>query len=126
MADVSSFGGKMKQYEIGVNYNKLKSYNLTITDIFSALEKNNQNTGGAYIEKGPTVLFIRSEGLVGNIDDINNIAVKTLADGTPVFIRDVADVNLGNATRYGAMCYNDKGEVAGAVVMMLKGANTLK
>ena len=101
VADVSSFGGKMKQYEIGVNYDKLKSYNLTITDIFSALEKNNQNTGGAYIEKGPTVLFIRSEGLVKTTDDINNIPVKILADGTPVSIRDVADVNLGTAIRYG-------------------------
>nr|HNH23026.1 efflux RND transporter permease subunit [Ferruginibacter sp.] len=64
VADVSSFGGQLKQYEIGVNYDKLKSYNLAISDIFGALEKNNQNTGGAYIEKGPAALFIRSEGLV--------------------------------------------------------------
>lgn len=126
VADVSSFGGQLKQYEIGVNYDKLKSYNLTISDIFGALEKNNQNTGGAYIEKGPAALFIRSEGLVKTIDDINNIMVRRLPDGTPVSIRDVADVKLGTATRYGAMCYNDKGEVAGAVVMMLKGANSSK
>ncbi len=124
VADVSSFGGRLKQYEIGVNYDKLKSYNLTISDIFSALEKNNQNTGGAYIEKGPTALFIRSEGLVKNMDDINSILIKRLADGTPVSIANVADVKLGSATRYGAVCYNDKGEVAGAVVMMLKGANS--
>ena len=122
VADVSSFGGKLKQYEIGVNYDKLKSYNLTISDIFSALEKNNQNTGGAYIEKGPTVLFIRSEGFVKNQEDISNIMIKTLPDGTPVSIRDVADVQLGTATRYGAVTYNDEGEVAGAIVMMLKGA----
>lgn len=126
VADVSSFGGKLKQYEIGVNYDKLKSYNLTISDIFSALEKNNQNTGGAYIEKGATALFIRSEGLVKNTDDINSILIKRLPDGTPVSIHDVADVTLGTATRYGAVCYNDKGEVAGAVVMMLKGANSSK
>jgi cobalt-zinc-cadmium resistance protein CzcA len=124
VADVSSFGGKLKQYEIGVNYDKLKSYQLTISDIFSALEKNNQNTGGSYIDKGPTVLFIRSEGLVKNADDINNIMIKTLPDGTPVSIRDVAEVTIGMATRYGAVCYNDEGEVAGAVVMMLKGANS--
>ncbi|MFN8253600.1 MAG: CusA/CzcA family heavy metal efflux RND transporter [Ferruginibacter sp.] len=124
VADVSSFGGKLKQYEIGVNYDKLKSYNLTISDIFSALEKNNQNTGGAYIEKGPTALFIRSEGLVKNTDDINSILIKRLPDGTPVSIAHVADVKLGTATRYGAVCYNDEGEVAGAVVMMLKGANS--
>lgn len=126
VADVSSFGGKLKQYEIGVNYDKLKSYNLTISDVFTALEKNNQNTGGAYIEKGPTALFIRSEGLVKNTDDINNILIKRLPDGTPVTINNVADVKLGAAVRYGAVCYNDKGEVAGAVVMMLKGANSSK
>ena len=124
VAEVSSFGGKLKQYEIDVDPNKLKSFNLTINDVFSALEKNNQNTGGAYIEKGPTVLFIRSEGLIGNKQDIENISVKALGNGTPIFVRDVATVNIGYATRYGAMCYNDQGEVAGAVVMMLKGANS--
>jgi cobalt-zinc-cadmium resistance protein CzcA len=124
VAEVSSFGGKLKQYEIAVNPNKLQSYNITIQDVFSALEKNNQNTGGTYIEKGPTVLFIRSEGLIGNVDDIKNISIKATANGTPLFMRDVAEVKIGHATRYGAMCYNDKGEVSGAVVMMLKGANS--
>lgn len=124
VAEVSSFGGKLKQYSIEVDPNKLLSHNITITDVFKALENNNQNTGGAYIEKGPTVLYIRSEGLLGNIDDIKNIAVKSAIGGTPLFIRDVADIKIGYATRYGAMTYNDKGEVAGAVVMMLKGANS--
>ena len=126
IADVSSFGGKLKQYEIAVNPDRMKSYGLTITDIFDALGKNNQNTGGGYIEKGPAVLFIKSEGLVTSNADIENIAVKYLGDGTPVLIRDVATVQTGFATRYGAMCYNDKGEVAGAVVMMLKGGNSSK
>lgn len=126
IADVSSFGGKLKQYEIAVNTDKLKSYHLTISDLFTALQNNNQNTGGAYIEKGPTVLFIRSEGLVQNEDDIKSIVVKTLADGTPVTINNIATVQIGYATRYGAMCYNDQGEVAGAVVMMLKGGNSSK
>jgi heavy metal efflux system protein len=124
VAEVSSFGGKLKQYSIEVDPNKLSSYNITISDVFTALENNNENTGGAYIEKGPTVLFIRSEGLVGSVDDIKNIAIKRTAGGTPLFLRDVADIKIGHATRYGAMCYNDKGEVAGAVVMMLKGANS--
>ena len=124
VAEVSSFGGKLKQYSIEIDPQKLLSYNLTINDIFSALEKNNENTGGAYIEKGPTVLFIRSEGLVENLEDIKNISVKNLSDGQPLLIRDVADVKMSFATRYGAMTYNDKGEVAGAVVMMLKGANS--
>jgi cobalt-zinc-cadmium resistance protein CzcA len=124
VAEVSSFGGKLKQFEISVDPNKLQSHNITIHDVFSALEANNQNTGGAYIEKGPTVLFIRSEGLIGSKKDIENISIKATENGTPLFIRDVADVNIGYSTRYGAMCYNDKGEVAGAVVMMLKGANS--
>ena len=126
IADVSSFGGQLKQYEIGVNSDQLKSYGLTISDVFTALEKNNQNTGGAYIEKGPVVLYIRSEGLVKTSKDIEGIVVKTLPDGTPVLVRNIGDVHYGASTRYGAMCYNDQGEVAGAVVMMLKGENSSK
>lgn len=124
VAEVSSFGGKLKQYEIAVRPGQLKAYGLTIADIFESLEKNNQNTGGAYIEKGPTVLFIRSEGLITSLDDIKRIVVKMLPDGTPLLISDVADIDFGSAIRYGAMTYNDKGEVAGAVVMMLKGENS--
>ncbi|MDO9157425.1 MAG: efflux RND transporter permease subunit, partial [Sediminibacterium sp.] len=124
VAEVSSFGGKLKQYSVEVDPSKLLSYNITIADVFTALETNNQNTGGAYIEKGPTVLFIRTEGLLSNIEDIQNIAIKKTTGGTPLFIRDVAEVKIGHATRYGAMTYNDKGEVSGAVVMMLKGANS--
>jgi cobalt-zinc-cadmium resistance protein CzcA len=124
VAEVSSFGGKLKQYEIAVNPQKLQSYNITINEVFAALEQNNQNTGGAYIEKEATVLFIRSEGLITGLEDIENIAVKTLPSGMPLFIRDVAEVKIGYATRYGAICYNDEGEVSGAVVMMLKGANS--
>jgi len=124
VADVSSFGGALKQYEIAVRPEQLKANNITIADVFDALEKNNENTGGAYIEKGPTVLYIRSEGLTASIGDIEKIVVKTLNNGMPVLIRDVATVQFGAATRYGAMTFNDKGEVAGAVVMMLKGENS--
>ena len=124
VAEISSFGGKLKQYEISVDPNKLQSYNLTINDVFNALERNNQNTGGAYIEKGPTVLFVRSEGLIGNIADIEKINIKSSQSGNPIFIRDVAQINIGHATRYGAMTFNDKGEVSGAVVMMIKDANS--
>ncbi len=124
VAEVSSFGGFLKQYEIAVDPSKLMANNITIADVFTALEKNNQNTGGAYIEKGPTVLFIRSEGLVGSFDDIKNIVVKNISNGIPLLIKDIADVRLGNATRYGAMTYNGEQQVSGAVVMMLKGANS--
>lgn len=124
VAEVSSFGGKLKQYEIAINTDKLKSYNLSISDVFKAIESNNQNTGGTYIEKGPTVLFIRTEGLIENINDINQISIIKSNLGLPILLKDIAEVRIGYATRYGAMCYNDKGEVSGAVVMMLKGANS--
>jgi cobalt-zinc-cadmium resistance protein CzcA len=124
VAEVSSFGGKLKQYSIEVDANKLQSYGTTINDVFDALENNNQNTGGAYIEKGPTVLYIRSEGLIGTVEDIKNITIKNENSASPLFMRDVANINIGSAVRYGAMTYNDQGEVAGAVVMMLKGANS--
>ncbi len=124
VAEVSSFGGLLKQYEIAVDPAKLKANNISINDVFTALESNNENTGGAYIEKGPTALFIRSEGLVGSMDDIGNIVVRNLPNGIPLLINDIGEIKLGNATRYGAMTYNGEQQVSGAVVMMLKGANS--
>jgi cobalt-zinc-cadmium resistance protein CzcA len=124
VADVSSFGGKVKQYEIAVDADNLNAHHISMNDVFIALEKNNENTGGAYIEKKTTVLYIRAEGLIGNIEDIENIVVKNTTSGIPLLIKDVAEVRIGNATRYGALTYNDESEVAGAVVMMLKGENS--
>ncbi|WP_316738913.1 CusA/CzcA family heavy metal efflux RND transporter [Pedobacter aquatilis] len=124
VAEVSSFGGKLKQYQVTVNPNKLLAHKVTISDIFNALESNNQNTGGAYIEKQATVQYIRTEGLIGNKEDIENIVVKNNPEGTPLLIRDVANVEIGFATRYGALTFNNEGEVSGAIVMMLKGANS--
>lgn len=126
IADVSSFGGYLKQYEIALNPDKLRSMNISISEIFTALEKNNQNTGGSYIDKKPNAYFIRSEGLINSIEDIENIVVRTNDNSIPVLIRNVAEVRIGAATRYGAMTRNDQGEVVGAVVMMLKGANSSK
>ncbi|HMF73993.1 MAG TPA: efflux RND transporter permease subunit, partial [Flavitalea sp.] len=123
VADVSSFGGILKQYEISVQPSKLKSLGITVTDVFNALQKNNENSGAAYIEKGPNALFIRTEGLASNTAELADIFIKQNPGGTPVFIRDVAEVRIGNAVRYGAMTYKDQGEVSGAVVLMLKGAN---
>ena len=125
IADVSSFGGQLKQYEVSVRTDKLRSLGVSIGDVYDALQNNNQNTGGAYIEKGPTVLFIRTDGLAKSIEDIQQIVIKR-SNGIPVLVRDVADVKFGAATRYGALAYNTDGEVAGAVVMMLKGENSNK
>lgn len=123
VADISSFGGYLKQYEIAVQSDRLKSMNMTIADVFAALEKNNENSGGAYIEKGPAALFIRTEGLATTTEEIGSIFIRLTDRGIPVYIKDVADVRIGHAVRYGALTYKDKGEVSGAVVLMLKGAN---
>jgi cobalt-zinc-cadmium resistance protein CzcA len=124
VADVSSFGGAVKQFEVSVNPELLKQYDLSVNDIYTALNDNNQNAGGAYIEHGPGVLFIRTEGMVDSMDQISSIPVKTLSNGIPLLVRDIAQVKLGEATKFGATAYNADGEVAGAVVMMLKGENS--
>nr|WP_295932117.1 CusA/CzcA family heavy metal efflux RND transporter [uncultured Dyadobacter sp.] len=123
VADVSTFGGELKQYEVAVNPANLKAMGLTITDVMTALSRNNQNTGGAYIEKGPTVLYIRSVGLAGSMDDINHIVVANRS-GVPVLISHVAEVRFAPAIRYGALTMAGHGEVAGGIVMMLKGGNS--
>ncbi|MDP4226543.1 MAG: efflux RND transporter permease subunit, partial [Bacteroidota bacterium] len=122
VADINSYGGFVKQYEVAVNPDRLRGMNLTLTDIFNALGRNNENTGSAYIEKGPNAYFIRGIGLVKNLEDIGRIVVKTNSSGIPVLIRDVATVQYGSATRYGAFVV-DTSEAVGGVVMMLKGSN---
>jgi cobalt-zinc-cadmium resistance protein CzcA len=124
VADVSTFGGDLKQYEVAVRPASLSALNITISDVFNALRQNNQNTGGAYIEKGPSVLYIRSVGLAGSMDDIGKIVVKNSSNGTPVLISHVAEVRLGSAIRYGALTMAGKGELCGGIVMMLKGENS--
>jgi cobalt-zinc-cadmium resistance protein CzcA len=121
VAEVNSYGGFVKQYEIAVKPERLRSMNLSLTDIFEALENNNENTGSAYIDKMPEAYFIRGIGLVKTLDDIENIVVKTV-NGIPVLVRDVATVQFGHAIRYGALV-SDTTEAVGGVVMMLKGAN---
>lgn len=123
VAEVNSFGGLLKQYEVAVNPYRLKAMNVTIAEIFSALEKNNENTGGAYIDKKPNAYFIRGVGLISSMDDIKNIVIKKV-NNIPILVRDVAEVGLGNAVRYGSVTYNGEKEVVGGIVMMLKGANS--
>lgn len=123
IAEVNSFGGELKQYEVAVNPDRLRAMGVSIPEIFTALEKNNQNTGGAYIDKKPNAYFIRGIGLATSIEDVQNIAVKTTG-AVPVFIKDVADVRFGHAVRYGALTYNGEVDAVGGVVMMLKGENS--
>ncbi|XAZ81848.1 CusA/CzcA family heavy metal efflux RND transporter (plasmid) [Fibrella sp. ES10-3-2-2] len=124
VADVSSFGGFLKQYEVAVDPQRLRASGVTMDDLFTALQKNNRNTGGAYIDRRPNAYFIRSEGLITTVSDIGKIMVRRNPNGIPVLVRDVAQVGLGSAVRYGAMTRNGEGEVVGAIVLMLKGANS--
>src|SRR5690625_2227438 len=119
---VNAFGGNIKQYEVDLDLGKLNAMNISVSEVFEALEENNANTGGAYIERNHLANFIRGEGLVTGLDDIRNIVVKTM-NGTPVLIKDVADtVHFGSQVRYGAFT-QDGHEAVGGAVMMLKGAN---
>ncbi len=122
VAEVSGWGGYVKQYEVAVDNDKLNSLNLTIVDISNALEKNNENTGGSYIEQKSNTYFIRGLGQVKSLDDIGKIVVKNI-NNIPVLIRDVATVQFGNATRYGAVTRNGEGEVVAGITLMLKGEN---
>ncbi len=124
VAEVNSFGGELKQYEVAVDPNRLRAMGVSITDLFTALEKNNQNTGGAYIDKKPNAYFIRGIGVVTSLEDIRNIAIDNKAGSVPIFVKDVAEVRLGSAVRYGAMTYNGQVDAVGGIVMMLKGANS--
>lgn len=124
VAEINSFGGQLKQYEVAVNPDRLRAMGVSISDIFTALEKNNQNTGGAYIDKKPNAYFIRGIGLVTSLEDAGNIVVKNNTGSVPIFIKDVAEVRLGSAVRYGAMTFNGQVDAVGGVVMMLKGANS--
>ena len=109
---------------LGTQPDTFNRSNLSVSEVFSALETNNQNTGGAYIEKNTSAYYIRSEGLITSVDDIGNIIVRSNTSGLPLLIRDVATIKLGSAIRYGAMTQNGKSETVGALVMMLKGANS--
>jgi cobalt-zinc-cadmium resistance protein CzcA len=123
VAEVNTLGGVLKQYEIAVQPDKLRSMNTTIVEILEALEHNNENTGGAYIDKKPNAFFIRGIGMVNSIDDIRKIVVKN-QNGIPILVRDVATVQFGSALRYGATTKDGQGEVVSGMVMMLKGSNS--
>ena len=124
VADVSSFGGFVKQYEIAINIDRLNAMQVSIQELMDAIEKNNQNGGGAYIVQDNNALYIRTEGLAKNFQDIENAVVKQTSSHIPVLIKDVAVVKEGHAIRFGAMTYNNDGETVGGIVMMLKGANS--
>ncbi|MDX1751987.1 MAG: CusA/CzcA family heavy metal efflux RND transporter [Salinimicrobium sediminis] len=125
VVEVNSWGGNLKQYEVAIKTEKLAAMDITAAEVFTALEKNNSVAGGGYIEKENQAYFIRGEGLVNSLEDIRNIVVKN-RNGMPVYIRDIAEVGYGRATRYGAITGNAEGEKVLGQVMMLKDANSNK
>ncbi len=122
VVEVNTWGGFLKQYEVVVKPEKLLSMNVSISEIFKALQGNNENAGGGYIEKYQESYFVRGEGMISSIMDIENIVVK-LVDNLPILIRDIGEVKIGYATRFGAITANGKGEKVMGQIMMLKGAN---
>ena len=122
VAEINGWGGFVKQYEVAINNEQLNAMGITIPELFTALQNNNENTGGSYIEQQNNAYFIRGLGQVTSLSDIEKIVVKNV-NNLPVLVRDVATVQYGSATRYGAVTYNGKGEVVAGVVLMLKGEN---
>lgn len=122
IAEVSGWGGYVKQYEVAINTDQLNASGVSVSEVFDALQRNNANTGGSYIEENSNQYYIRGIGVVKNLEDVANITVKTV-DGTPVKVGDVAKVQLGHATRFGAVTRNGEGEVVAGIAIMLKGEN---
>lgn len=122
VAEVSGWGGYVKQYEVAINTDQLNASGFSVSEVFDALQRNNANTGGSYIEQNSNQYYIRGIGVVKNLEDVANITVKTV-DGTPVKVGDVAKVQLGHATRFGAVTRNGEGEVVAGIAIMLKGEN---
>lgn len=123
VVEINTWGGYLKQYEVAVNPSRLKAMSITTGDLVTALEENNSIAGGAYIEKVNQSYFIRGEGKISSIEDIQNIVVKNV-DGIPVLVKDIATVRFGSANRFGAITGNGEGEKVLGQIMMLKGADS--
>lgn len=123
VVEVNTWGGFLKRYEVSINPEHLNAMNITPFQVLEALEMNNSVAGGGYIERTNQSYFIRGEGLITSLEDIENIVVEN-RNGNPVFIKDVAEVGYGYATRFGAVTGNGEGEKVLGQVMMLKDANS--
>ncbi|MFD3293656.1 CusA/CzcA family heavy metal efflux RND transporter [Aquirufa sp. KTFRIE-69F] len=124
VVEVSSFGGNLKQYEVAIDPERLRAMNVSVNEVFKAIQINNSNSGGSYLEKGTDAYFIRSEGMLTSLEDIENTVVSQRGEaGLPILVKDVAKVGFGKAVRYGAMTRNGEGEAVGGVMLLLKGAN---
>ena len=122
VVEVSSFGGFVKQYEVAVQLDKLQRYGISLETLVSAVQKSNANIGASYIERANQAFFIRGEGALESLSDLENVVVRQ--EGVPILVKDVAEVQFGSANRFGAMTKNGEGETVGGIVLMLKGADS--
>jgi heavy metal efflux system protein len=120
--EINSFGGYFKQYQVLVNPEKLVAYDLSLDNVYNSIGQNNENAGGNVLDRFDEQYIVRGVGLLKSEDDLKNI-VLTARGGTPVFVRDVAKVQVGEAVRQGASLLNGEGEAVGGIVMMLRGEN---
>lgn len=123
VVEINSWGGYLKQYEVAINPSQLIAMDINLMEVYAALEANNSISGGSYIEKTSQSYFIRGDGQVKSVDDIENIVIKSM-NGTPILIKHIASVKFGHANRYGAITSDGKGETILGQVMMLKNANS--
>lgn len=121
--EINSYGGYFKQYQVLVSPEKLVKYGVTVDDVYTAIGNNNENVGGNLLERGTDQYIVRGIGLIKDTSDIGNIVLKS-AGGTPTYVRDVAEVSVGEAVRMGAAMKNGKDECVGGIVMMLRGENS--
>jgi len=122
VAEINSTGGYVKQYQVLVDPIRMRYYGVTINDVIEALSRNNANSSGGILPQGPEILLVRGLGLIKNLDDIRSILLKEVG-ATPVYIRDVAEVKIGEEVRYGAMLKGGYTEAVGGIVMMIAGGN---
>jgi heavy metal efflux system protein len=124
VTEVLSFGGDVRQYQVRVDPGLLLQYGVTLSDVMTAVRANNRNVGGSYIVRNAEESLVRGIGLAENLDDIRNIIVETRGDGTPIYVRNVAEVELGAEIRRGAVTKDGQGEVVSGIVLKLIGENT--
>ncbi len=125
VADIAILGGLLKQYQVLVDPLKLKSFSLTLEDVFSALASSNKNTGGGYLKVNNEQYVVRGIGLLSSLEDIRNIVIKAV-NGVPIKIDNIATVQIGPATRLGIAGKEDRNEIVEAIVLMRRGENPSK
>jgi cobalt-zinc-cadmium resistance protein CzcA len=123
VVEVNSFGGELKTYEVEVLPERLRALEVSLNELFEALERNNATAGGGYLVRSGEQLLVRGEGRIQSLDEIADVLIETRDDGVPVRVRDVARVHLAPLIRQGAVTRDGRGEVVTGIVMMLVGAN---